>query len=116
MGTGGARGALTLVARRPRPCVAKGDLDVTVARCGRAALMAVALLIADVTVSSAADPRQLQFTGTVTAIDAKARTITVRNGDDTRVLATDGLNVPKLKKGDKVSIDYRVVAWKIKRR
>lgn len=89
---------------------------MTCARFGRAVLVAVALLIADVAVSSAADPRQLQFTGTVAAIDAKAKTITVRNGDDTRVFATDGLSVPKLKKGDRVSIDYRVAAWKIKRR
>ena len=51
-----------------------------------------------------------------TAIDARAKTITVRNGDATRVFATDDLSVPKLKKGDRVSIDYRVVAWKIKRR
>ena len=63
-----------------------------VARFGRAMLIAMALLIADVAVSSAADPRQLQFNGTVTAIDTKNKTITVRNGDDTRVFATDGLN------------------------
>ena len=90
---------------------------MTVARFGWAMLIAVALLAADVAVSSAADPRQLQFTGTVTAIDTKNRTITVRNGDDTRVFATDGLSLPnKLKKGDKVSIDYRMAAWKIKRK
>ena len=89
---------------------------MTVARFGRAMLIAVALLIADAAGSSAADPRQLQFNGTVTAIDTKNRTITVRNGDDTRVFATDGLNLPKLKKGDKVSVDYRMAAWKIKRK
>jgi hypothetical protein len=89
---------------------------MTVARLGRAVLIAVALLVADVAVSSAADPRQLQFTGTVTTIDTKNRTITVRNGDDTRGFVTAGLDLPKLKKGDKVSVDYRMAAWKIKRK
>jgi hypothetical protein len=89
---------------------------MTVARFGTAMLIAVALLVADVAVSSAADPRKLQFTGTVAALDTKNKTITVRNGDDTRVFATDGLNLPKLRKGDKVSVDYRMAAWKIKRK
>ena len=89
---------------------------MTVARFRRAILIAVALVIADVAVANAADPRQLHFTGTVAAIDTKNKTITVRNGDDTRVFATDGLNLPKLKKGDKVSVDYRMAAWKIKRK
>ena len=89
---------------------------MTSPRFGSAMIIAVALLIASVTASSAADPRSLQFTGTVTAIDGKGKTITVRNGKETRVFSTEGLSGPKLKKGDRVSVDYRVVAWKIKRR
>ena len=89
---------------------------MTVARLGRAMLIAMALLATDVAVSSPAYPRQLHFTGTVTAIDTENWTITVRNGDDTRIFATDGLSLPKLKKGDKVSVEYRMAAWKIKRK
>jgi hypothetical protein len=89
---------------------------MTRARFGSVVVAAVALLIMGATGSSAADPRHLHFTGTVTAVDTRAKTITVRNGKDTRVFATDGLNVPKLRKGDWVSVDYRVAAWKIKRK
>ena len=79
-------------------------------------VIAMAMLIAGLVAPSAAEAKPLHFIGSVTAIDGKARTITVRNGKETRVFSTDGLNLPKLRKGDQVSVDYRLVAWKVKRR
>ena len=87
-----------------------------ISRFAGALILAMFLLCAGVDVSGASDAKSLQFSGTVTAVDGKARTITVRNGNDTRVFSTDGLGNLKVKKGERVSVDYRLAAWKDKRK
>ena len=67
------------------------------------AVVVMALVIIIATVSLAAGPKQYQFTGAVTEIDAKARTISVDKGGDNT----------KVKKGDKVTVYYQMAAKKI---
>jgi hypothetical protein len=63
--------------------------------------------------SLAAAPKQYQFTGTVVEVDAKANMISVDKGGDVWDFSTTGLKDPKLKKGDKVTVHYQMVAKKI---
>jgi len=86
-----------------------------ISRFAGALVLGMCLLFAAVGLSVAGS-KSLQFSGTVTAIDGKGKTITVRSGSDTRVFSTAGLSDLKAKKGDRVSVDYRLAAWKVKRR
>jgi hypothetical protein len=63
--------------------------------------------------SLAAAPKQYQFTGTVVEVDAKANMISVDKGGDVWDFPTTGLKDPKLKKGDKVTVHYQMLAKKI---
>jgi membrane protein implicated in regulation of membrane protease activity len=63
--------------------------------------------------SLAAAPKQYQFTGTVVEVDAKANMISVDKGGDVWDFSTTGLKDPKLKKGDKVTVHYQMLAKKI---
>jgi hypothetical protein len=74
--------------------------------------LAVTLAVA-ATLALAAPAKQYQFTGTVTEIDAKAKTISVDKGGDVWEFATDGLKDLKLKKGDKVTVHYTMIAKKV---
>jgi hypothetical protein len=62
--------------------------------------------------SMAAAPKQYQFTGTVVDFDAKANMVSVDKGGDVWEFSTAGLK-EKLKKGDKVTVYYQMVAKKI---
>jgi hypothetical protein len=70
------------------------------------------LIVAIASLSSAA-AKQYQFTGTITEVDAKAKTISVDKGGDVWEFATDGLKDLKVKKGDKVTIHYQMIAKKV---
>jgi hypothetical protein len=76
-------------------------------------VVVIALVVVIATVSIAAGPKQYQFTGAVTEIDAKAKTISVDKGGDVWEFSTDGLKDAKVKKGDKVTVYYQMVAKKI---
>jgi cytochrome c-type biogenesis protein CcmE len=75
-----------------------------------AILVAVGLVV---TLSMAAAPKQYQWTGTVTEVDAKDKTMSVDKGGDIWQFSTDGLKDLKVKKGDKVTVHYVAVAKKI---
>jgi hypothetical protein len=78
------------------------------------ALVTLAVIVTvAATLSLAAPPKQYQFTGTVTEFDAKAKTISVDKGGDIWEFATDGLKDLKVKKGDKVTVLYTMIAKKI---
>jgi hypothetical protein len=82
----------------------------------RVAMAVLALLVAVglvVTLSMAAAPKQYQWTGTVTEIDAKDKTMSVDKGGDIWQFSTDGLKDLKVKKGDRVTVHYVAVAKKI---
>jgi hypothetical protein len=81
----------------------------------RALVAVVALLgliVAIAGLSSAAG-KQYQFTGTVTEVDAKGKTVSVDKGGDIWEFSTDGLKDVKLKKGDKVTVHYQMIAKKV---
>jgi hypothetical protein len=79
--------------------------------------MALVALFAVVTVLAtglwAAGPKQYQWTGTVTEVDAKAKTIAVDKGGEVWEFSTEGLTTLKAKKGDKVTIYYITIAKKV---
>lgn len=78
------------------------------------AVGAVVLLMAIVTtVSMAAGPKQYQWTGTVTEIDPKAKTMTVDKAGELWEFSTEGLKDLKVKKGDKVTVHYVSIAKKV---
>jgi hypothetical protein len=77
-----------------------------------AGVVLLALVVAVASLSRAAG-KQYQFTGTVTEVDAKAKTISVDKGGDIWEFATDGLKDLKLKKGDKVTVHYQMIARKV---
>jgi hypothetical protein len=79
----------------------------------RVVVVAVALLVAVTAVSMAAGPKQYQFTGTVTEVDAKAKTISVDKAGDVWEFSMNGVKDAKVKKGDKVTVYYQMVAKKI---
>ena len=65
------------------------------------------------TLSMAAGAKQYQWTGTVTDVDAKAKTMVVDKGGETWEFSTEGLKDVKAKKGDKVTVYYVAIAKKI---
>jgi len=75
-----------------------------------AVLVAVGLVA---TLSMAAGPKQYQWTGTVTDVDAKAKTMSVDKGGDIWEFSTEGMKDLKVKKGDKVTVYYVAIAKKI---
>jgi hypothetical protein len=78
------------------------------------AVLAVLVLVGLVaTLSMAAGPKQYQWTGTVTEVDAKAKTMIVDKGGETWEFSTEGLKDLKVKKGDKVTVFYVAIAKKI---
>ena len=78
------------------------------------AVLAVLVLVGLVaTLSMAAGPKQYQWTGTVTEVDAKAKTMVVDKGGETWEFSTEGLKDSKVKKGDKVTVYYVAIAKKI---
>ena len=50
--------------------------------------------------------KQYQFTGTITEVDAKGKTMRVDKGGEIWEFSTEGLKDLKLKKGDKVTVYY----------
>jgi hypothetical protein len=66
-----------------------------------------------VTLSMAAGPKQYQWTGTVTEVDAKEKTMSVDKGGEVWQFSTEGLKDLKVKKGDKVTVQYVAIAKKI---
>jgi hypothetical protein len=77
---------------------------------GLALLIALAVAAG---LSLAASATQYQFTGTITEVDAKGRTVKVDKGGDVWEFSTEGLKDLKLKKGDKVTVSYQMIAKKI---
>ena len=78
------------------------------------AVLAVLVLVGlAATLSLAAGPKQYQWTGTVTDVDAKAKTMVVDKGGETWEFSTEGLKDSKVKKGDKVTVYYVAIAKKI---
>jgi hypothetical protein len=75
-----------------------------------AALVVVGLVA---TLSIAAGPKQYQWTGTVTEVDPKAKTMSVDKGGDIWEFSTEGMKDLKVKKGDKVTVYYVAIAKKI---
>ena len=75
-----------------------------------AALVSVGLVV---TLSMAAGPKQYQWTGTVTEIDAKEKTMSVDKAGEVWQFSTDGMKDLKVKKGDKVTVYYVAIAKKI---
>lgn len=73
-------------------------------------LVSVALVV---TLSMAAGPKQYQWTGTVTELDAKAKTMIVDKAGETWEFSTEGLKDLKVKKGDKVTVYYVAIAKKV---
>lgn len=71
------------------------------------------LLAVVVTVSVAAGAKSYQWTGTVTELDTKAKTLSVDKGGEVWEFSTEGLKDVKVKKGDKVTVHYQSVAKKI---
>ena len=77
-------------------------------------VLAVLVLVGLVaTLSMAAGAKQYQWTGTVTEVDAKAKTMIVDKGGETWEFSTEGLKDLKVKKGDKVTVHYVAIAKKI---
>jgi hypothetical protein len=80
---------------------------------------ALALMAAAVGISKAAGPKDYQFTGVVTEVDAKAKTMSVDKGGDVWEFSIGAVKEPaakellKVKKGDKVTVYYYMVAKKI---
>ena len=82
----------------------------------RYAMAFLALLVSVglvVTLSMAAGPKQYQWTGTVTEVDAKEKTMSVDKGGEVWQFSTEGLKDLKVKKGDKVTVQYVAIAKKI---
>jgi hypothetical protein len=82
----------------------------------RFAMALIAVLVSlglVVTFSMAAGPKQYQWTGTVTEVDAKEKTMSVDKGGEVWQFSTDGMKDLKAKKGDKVTVYYVAIAKKI---
>jgi hypothetical protein len=75
-----------------------------------AVLVSVGLVV---TLSMAAGPKQYQWTGTVTEVDAKEKTMSVDKAGEVWQFSTDGMKDLKVKKGDKVTVYYVAIAKKI---
>jgi hypothetical protein len=78
------------------------------------AILAVLVLVGlAATLSIAAAPKQYQWTGTVTDIDPKAKTMSVDKKGDIWEFSTEGLKDLKVKKGDTITVYYVAIAKKI---
>jgi hypothetical protein len=79
------------------------------------AVLAILVLVGlAATFSMAAGAKQYQWTGTVTEVDPKAKTIVVDKGTEgTWEFSTEGMKDVKVKKGDKVTVYYVAIAKKI---
>jgi hypothetical protein len=77
------------------------------------ALIAAVTAVAFVAGWSTAAVKQYQFTGEVSEVDAKAKTIAVKKGDETWEFSTEGLKDLKAKKGDKLTVYYTMSAKKV---
>jgi hypothetical protein len=75
-----------------------------------AVLVSVGLVV---TLSMAAGPKQYQWTGTVTELDAKEKTMSVDKAGEVWQFSTDGMKDLKVKKGDKVTVHYIAIAKKV---
>ena len=65
------------------------------------------------TISMAAAPKQYQWTGIVTDIDAKSKTMSVDKKGDIWEFSTEGLKDLKVKKGDTITVYYVAIAKKV---
>jgi len=82
----------------------------------RLVIAALAILVSlgvVVTLSIAAAPKQYQWTGTVTEIDAKDKTMSVDKSGEVWQFSTEGMKDLKVKKGDKVTVYYVAIAKKV---
>jgi len=66
--------------------------------------------------SMAARPKQYQWPGTVTAIDAEGRAMSVEKEGDVWEFSIRGLPDVKARKGDKVTVHYVTIAKKVEAR
>ena len=73
----------------------------------------IALLTFVATLAIAAGPKSYQWTGTVTDVDAKGKTVSVDKGGEIWEFSTEGVKDLKVKKGDKVTVHYQAIAKKI---
>lgn len=73
----------------------------------------IALVAFVATLSIAAGPKSYQWTGTVTDVDAKGKTISVDKGGEIWEFSTEAVKDVKAKKGDKVTVHYQAIAKKI---
>lgn len=78
-----------------------------------AALAVLVVVGLAATLSMAAGSKQYQWTGTVTEIDPKTKTMSVDKGGDIWEFSTEGMKDLKVKKGDKVTVYYVAIAKKI---
>lgn len=78
-----------------------------------AVMVALALVAAAVGISKAAGPKDYQFTGVVTDVDAKSKTMSVDKGGDVWEFSTKDVKDLKIKKGDKITVFYYMVTKKI---
>jgi len=77
-------------------------------------LVALGALVAFVAgLAVAAAPKQYQFTGSVVEFDAKSSKMSVDKGGDVWEFSTTGLKDLKVKKGDKVTVHYQMIAKKV---
>jgi hypothetical protein len=63
--------------------------------------------------SMTARPKQYQWTGTVTAIDAEGKAMSVEKEGDVWEFSLQGLPDVRAKKGDKVTVHYVTIAKKV---
>jgi hypothetical protein len=81
------------------------------------AIVTIVAVLAVITIAAtwslAAGPKQYQWTGTVTEVDPKAKTMSVDKGGDIWEFSTEGLKDLKVKKGDKVTVYYITIARKV---
>lgn len=75
------------------------------------ALVALVAFVAGLAVAAA--PKQYQFTGSVVEFDAKSSKMAVDKGGDVWEFSTTGLKDLKVKKGDKVTVYYQMIAKKV---
>jgi hypothetical protein len=77
------------------------------------AVGAVVTAVAFVAGWSTAAVKQYQFTGEVMEFDAKAKTLSVKKGDETWEFSTEGLKDLKAKKGDRLTVYYSMLVKKV---
>lgn len=65
--------------------------------------------------SFAGGQKQYQFTGLVTEVDSKAKTLSVDKAGEVWEFSTQGMKDVKVNKGDKVTVYYQMVAKKIEK-